>query len=219
MKRTLKNKEYAVKTKQEKARNDIAYIKRILEDSEKVFVENGVKNIMWGTLVAIGQLITYILVRKENSGIMADSMPAIIAVWVVTLAVLWLIIIILFRRQFNTMHVKSFAGRIFASIWIAMGIGSAICIFVILSTNVINPYLIDPIVSLFIGAAYFSTSVILSGRWMKLLALGWWGGSIPMFLYPSENCFLIFSTMIVLFAIVPGIGFYIRHKSAETRLS
>ena len=215
MKRTLKVKERTVKSKHEKALADLAYIKRILEDSEKVFVENGVENILWGTMVAVGQMITYFLVRQEKSCVIGNSMPIVIALWAITLVVLWALIVLLYRRHFRKNRVKTFAERMFVSIWTGTGIAIAISIFVILSSQVIDPYLIDPIVALFLGVAYYCNSMILSGKWMKIFAVGWWAGSIPMFLYPSDKCFIIFSAMIFALAIIPGLIFYVRHRSKE----
>lgn len=213
MKRTLKVKEGTVKSKQQKALADLAYIKHIIEDSERVFVDHGLENILWGTMVAFAQMLTYFLVRDDRCGT-AVPMTVVIAIWAVTLGVLWALIVMVCRNRFNRTRVKTFAGRMFLSIWTGTGIAIAISIFVILFSHVINPYLIDPIVALFLGVAYYCNSMILSSRWMKILAFGWWIGAIPMFLYPSDKCFIIFSVMILVLAIIPGIIFYRRHCAA-----
>jgi hypothetical protein len=196
----------------EKALRDIAYIKKIISDSERVVADKGTHYIMWGILVAFGQGLNYLFVELDDRNIIPDSFPYIIATWAVLFVAGGIFSLLHNRGKTRTKGSTTFAESIVGSVWLGVCLAMVIVIFLSLSAKVMNPFLIDPVVALFLGVAYFICSRLYVSRWMVVLAFGWWFGSIPMFLHPGKESFLVFGLMIVMFFIVPGIVFYLKHR-------
>jgi hypothetical protein len=197
----------------EKALRDIAYIKKIMSDSERIVADRGTYYITWGILVALGQGLNYLLVELGNQNIIPNSIPYIIATWAVLFLAGGTFSILHTRGRHRTKGSTTFAESIVGSVWLGLCLAMVIVIFLSLSTKVIDPFLIDPIIALFIGVGYFVCSRLYVSRWMVVLAFGWWFGSIPMFLHPGKESFLVFGLMIIVLFAIPGIAFYLKQRN------
>jgi len=195
-----------------KALQDIAYIKKIMSDSERMVADKGTHYILWGILVALGQGLNYLFVELDERDIILNSFPYIIATWAVLFTAGGIFSALHERGRSRTKGSTTFAERIVGSVWLGSCIAMIIVIFLSLSTKALDPFLIDPIIALLMGVSYFICSRLYVSRWMMFLSFGWWFGSIPMFLRPCKETFLVFGLMIVVLFLVPGIAFYLKHR-------
>jgi hypothetical protein len=192
---------------------DLAYIKSIIRDSDSDIAENGVIYVLWGLLVSLGQILTYAFLYMRDAGRISSVMPGIIATWAVLFCAGWIYSILRHRKERRSEGAVLFAKKILSMVWLSTGISVTIFLFIALIIPTIDSNLIHPVISLFLGSAYFITSAVYSKNAMKYLSFGWWAGAAVMFIIPGYTNFLIFGAMTLLLLVVPGILFYRRSRA------
>ena len=181
------------------AQLELNVIKKIMEDSRKVNVDNGIHYIFWGILVTSALLINYVMILNRTSGKYIGFM--------------WLILMVsgavadgfIGRREDRNRKVHTYASRLLGSLWMSSGIAMFMYGFIGTITGAYNPVFISPIISTSLGISYFTSGAIQQIKWMQYLAIGWWTGAIVLFIFPSIHTLLIFAVMMVGLQIIPGI--------------
>lgn len=192
-----------METKQ--AELEITLIKKIMQDSKKVTVDDGRDYIVWGVLVLIGLIGTYV-------SILIETYYYFVWLWIIVIGIGWIYSIAVHWREGSKEHTKTLAGKLLGGIWISCGIAMTLIGFLATFTGAIGGWSISPMMSVILGIAYFTSGIVYSHSWVKYLSLGWWCGAIIMFLYPGLHVLLIFAFMMILFQIIPGIIFYTKWK-------
>jgi hypothetical protein len=178
---------------------ELSVIKKIMEDSRRIYVNNGIHYIFWGVLVASALIINYVMLLINSSGKYAGYM--------------WLILMVsgviadglIGKYQDRKSKVHTFADRILGSLWLASAISMFIFGFVGTISGAYNPVFICPVISTSLGISYFTSGAIQQIKWLQYLSLGWWAGGIFLFAFPSIHTLLIFALMLIFFQVVPGI--------------
>jgi hypothetical protein len=137
--------------------------------------------------------------------------------WLVTMIAGAIIDIFIGRHQEKKSRVKTFAGKLLGSLWLASGIAMFTFGFIGPATGAYNPVFICPIISIALSVSYFTSGAIQQIRWLRYVAIGWWAGGVILFIFPSIHTLLIFAIMLVLFQIIPGIILNLKAKR-ETEL-
>jgi hypothetical protein len=114
---------------------------------------------------------------------------------------------------------RTFAGRIIASVWGAIGVGMTLLGFIGTMSHGINPMFISPILSVFLGTGYYITGKIIEVKWTSNIAFGWWTGAIVLFFYPGIHSLLIMALMMLFFQTIPGIIIYRKYKKEQETIS
>jgi hypothetical protein len=189
----------------QQAELEISMIKKIMEDSRKIVVYDGVGFIIWGVLVTAALLGTYfVILFKQYSYI-----PWI---WVFFMGGGWIYSIWHYRRKESKNKVKTLAGKIMGGLWISAGITMSIIGFVSPLGHSVSPYAISPLISVILGITYSVSGIVHQQVWLRNLAVGWWAGAVIMFLYPGPQTLLIFACMMVVLQTIPGIIIYSTFK-------
>ena len=185
---------------------EITLIKKMMEDSRKIIACDGKDFIVWGVLVLIGLIGTYVLesIRIYNY---------ISWLWIIVIVVGWIYSITIHWIGKSRIRVSTLAGKIIGGIWLSCGIAMTLIGFLGMYSGALKDWGISPMMSIVLGIAYFTSGIVYANSSVKYLALGWWGGAVIMFLYPGLHILLIFAAMMVLFQIIPGIIFYIKWKN------
>ncbi len=186
------------------ALEEIKFIKNIITDSRRSFVENGKGFIVWGILVFVGLVITYISVKLKFS---------INYIWVILIALGWIYSTVSNIRARKKRRTITFNQKILNAVWISAGISMTLVGFIPTYLGIFDPVYINPMLSVILGMAFFVSGFLYSYKKITYLAFGWWLGAIYMFIFPTLETLLIMSGMILLFQIVPGILFYINAKN------
>lgn len=189
----------------QQAELEINMIKKIMEDSRRIVIDDGAGYIVWGFLVIIALLSTYFIV-------LAKQFNYIVWVWLILMGGGWIYTIFHYRKKETRAKVKTFAGKILGGVWISAGISMTLIGFVGSASGAIGGYAISPLISVILGIAYFTSGIIYMQNWIKYLSIGWWAGAVIMFLWPGVNSFLIFSAMMALLQVLPGIILYSKFK-------
>lgn len=185
--------------------DELVFIRKVIEDSKRSVVENGIGYIFWGILVFIGLILVYL-------GIVFHLPTNSAWIWVVLIGFGWSYTIIANIKKHRKKPVKTFAGQILMSVWISAGIAMTIFGFVATSSGVIQGYGVSPLISLILGTAYFISGIVYDCKWVKLLSAGWWIGGIAMFYIHSMHQILVMALMMLVFQVIPGFVFYFNSK-------
>lgn len=189
------------------AQLELTVIKKIMEDSRRINLDNGIHYIFWGILVTIALLINYILLLTKSNGNYIGMM------WFILMITGAIIDGIIGKRQSKNAKVHTYAGNILGSLWLASGIAMFMFGFIGTITKAYNPVFISPIISVSLGISYFTSGAIQQINWLRNISFGWWIGAIYMFIFPSIHTLLIFAIMMICLQILPGI--ILNKKSKE----
>jgi len=199
-----------METKQ--AESELSVIKKIMEDSRRINIDNGIHYIFWGILVTVALLINYIMILTRT------SMNYIGLMWLILMVTGMFIDIFIGRNQERKSRVKTFTGKLLGSLWFATSISMFMFGFVGSVLKAYNPVFICPIISTVLGISYFTSGAIQQLKWLQNISLGWWAGAVILFIFPSVHTLLIFGIMMICFQIIPGIILY-KKSNEETVVS
>ena len=186
-------------------KDEIAFIKKVIEDSKRTIGGENMGSIVWGIIVVIGMLLTYLHI------IILHFIP-VVWVWIVLIGLGWIYTVYSTIKQKNKASVKTFGSRILTSLWTACGIVMTCIGFYATLTGFIKPWAIIPLCCMVIGIGYFVTADIADSRITKLFAFLWWIGGLLMMTWPGSYIFLIFALMIITMQIIPNIKYHLDWK-------
>jgi len=194
------------------AKQELEYIKKIMQDSRKIILDDGRGFIFWGVLIIVGLSVTYFsVIYKWHPPVLNYLWPFLIGFgWIYTLII-----------EFNRMkraRVKTFAGQILGTLWFSVGVSATIFGFVGSMSGAYDGVYISAVISVVLGIAYALSGVLYGKKWISLLAFGWWIGAITIFLWPTVHSILIMILMLTFFQTLPGIIIYRDLKKLRSEL-
>jgi hypothetical protein len=188
-----------IKTKTDFAEAELSMIKKIMEDSRRVNIDNGIHYIFWGVLVTIALLVNYAMLLTKT------YINYIGLIWFVLMTSGAVIDGIIGRRQSKNSPVHTITSKMLGSLWLASGIAMFMYGFLGIVTKAYDPIFICPIIATTLGISFFTSGTIQQINWLRNLSFGWWLGAAYMFIFPSVHTLLIFAVMIICFQLIPGI--------------
>jgi hypothetical protein len=186
------------------ALDELLFIKKVIQDSRKIVVDNGMGFIVWGILITFGMICGYI---KFLLDLKFDYMW----VWIVLIAVGWTYSFFTFYRK-KGKRVQTFVGRTIGCLWFSFGVSMTIIGFGGYYTNAIAGWQVSSIIAVLLGAAYYLSSVIYEWKWFKLIGLLWWVGSFVLFYVNGIEQFLVMACLLTLGQVLPGVILYRKSK-------
>lgn len=186
------------------ALEELQFIKKVIEDSKRSIIYNGIHYIVWGILVILGMCATYaVVVNRMNFNY--------IWIWIVVAAVGW---IFSFYLGLKSKHEQphTFSNKIIGVVWLAAGIGMMILGFIGPASGSLHPVYISPVLSVVLGMGYLITGQIVESKWLSYLSLGWWSGAVYMFFFPGDHTLIVMAIMMLFFQTIPGIIMYRKYK-------
>lgn len=180
-----------------KAQSDLAYIRELMVDTRRAAGVSGAYFILWGVLVGLGLLATWLQVI----GVLPYK-PLLTWGPVIALGILGNIL--LMRREMQE-PVQTPAGRLIGMVWVAVGVTQLIFFYAGLGTGALPGEQMPAVFSSLIGTGLFLTGVLACLGWLRNMAFGWWAGSLLMFLWPGEHVIALMGLMLLVFYVLPGI--------------
>ncbi len=191
------------------AKEQLAFIKSIMQDSQKVVADNGYGFILWGILILIAAVCSYILDQSQ-----LNQYQGWLYLLIVGLG--WLYMVVIHRRTKKYSIGNPLTKTIIDSIWTAVLISMTLLGFLGGATGAIDLNHMTAVMYTVLGTAYFLQGVITGKTWVRNLAFGWWGGSVMLFLITGPLALALMIVMMVGLQIVPGIIFNRQWKAALT---
>jgi len=184
------------------ARDDIAFIRRTMEQGRRVVGAWSPDVLVWGIAIAIGYFGTYARVRGY---------------WTVDPARLWLACIVLpwaytLRRLPARLVARgpdAPAERQLASPlaiqWFACGIFLTILGLATIFSGDRDPWWINPAVAGVMGIGFFVSSFLSNVVWLRWVGIAWWVGEVALFaLRQRPEGFLLAGALMLVLLAVPG---------------
>jgi hypothetical protein len=189
----------------QQAELEISMIKKIMEDSRRIVVDDGIGYIFWGILIFVGMISSYFVVLTKQYSYT-------IWIWVILIGGGWAYTIISYFLKDSKKQARTLAGKILGGLWVSTGISMTLIGFVGPLSHSIGGYTITPVISIILGIAYFVSGIVYGQGWVRNLAVGWWAGAVVMFFWPGIQMFLIFAAMMLFLQIIPGVIMYSKFK-------
>lgn len=180
---------------------DLAFIKKVMEDSRRMIEYNGFYFVLWGGLCLIGTGLSYLLG--------ALGKPHLITyIWLV----LWLggffTSFTAIRRSGK--RVKSFSSTLIGAIW---GCLFLLCLIIVGATAMTGALTLPfcmAITSGVIAAGVLMSAAVSRSRYLALLSIPWWIGGIGIGMLPSTLAPLALALLTLFFEFIPGLIMYLR---------
>lgn len=185
---------------------ELSVIKKIMEDSRSVVLNNGWHYVFWGIVVSCALIANYIMALTDVSGNYQGLM------WFILMVSAAIVGGIVERFAEKKRKVKTFASNLLGSLWFAGSIAMFMFGFIGSITHAYHPIYIAPIISTVLGLTYFTSGAIQQVKMLTYIAFVWWAGAILLFIFPTVHTLLIFGLMMIFFQVVPGIIIHRKFK-------
>ena len=182
---------------EEQAREDIAFIRRAIEEGSAYATACSPDMLVWGVAVAIGYLGTYSFIRGW-------SPVAPHALWAVCIGLPWLYSL---RRQWRRLLGDRPAGRgpmaqALSMLWLGCGVLLTTLAIAAIWSGDSREGWFDAVVAGVLGTAFFASSWLANLAWLCWLAIAWWVGELAIFAarHHPERLLLAAGLMLALLA-------------------
>ncbi len=193
----------------ENAIEEIALIRRVIDESRKFAFDNGKYYLLWGVLITIAIFVQYAAILTSNGSISTW-------IWVVTIGFGWLVSIVMGMRGPSRVSGWPVGAKLVALIWASSGVSMTIIGFVGPFTGALHPWAICPALATVMGGAYAISSLVYRLKWVTMVGIAWWVGALVMFAVKGLVTLPIFGSMMILFQIIPGLVFYRNSKKSNS---
>ncbi|HUI30760.1 MAG TPA: hypothetical protein VLX91_11125 [Candidatus Acidoferrales bacterium] len=183
---------------QQSAIEEIALIKRVIEESREFTCNSGKEIITWGILISIAVFASY-------GAIIAGYGHLAIWIWVVIIGSGWIFSIVMGIRKRPSM--ENLGVKILSYVWTSCGIAMTILGFAGTISGGLEDWAIAPVFATIMGVSFAVTALVQKLNWVLYVAVAWWVGSLLMFLVRGLETMPIFGVMIILFMVIPGMLF------------
>ncbi len=180
----------------DRVQKQLAVMRDMVNQCQKLVLEDGTLYILWGSLAVIASLVTYAL--------MWINAP----VW--TVVVLWIavfygpgMLVTYLKVRNKKKHVVTFGERVIGRLWLGVIIISILS--AILSSLQVLPWQVIVVIPFSFGLVYFPLAVLLDWKPLSFFALVWIAGGVVMLFVPFVYSFLVLDALIIVCEIIPGI--------------
>lgn len=182
------------------AREDIAFIRRTMEQGRRIAGAWSPDMLVWGVAVAIGYFATYARVRDY---------------WTVDSDWVWVACIVLgWAYSLRRVPARLFAPQPDAQradaaplsmLWFACGIFLTILGLAAIISAERGSWWINPVAAGAMGIGFFVSSFLSSVTWLRWVGIAWWAGEVAAFaLHRRAEGLLLMGALMLLLLAVPG---------------
>jgi hypothetical protein len=182
---------------EEQAREDIAFIRRAIEEGSAYATACSPDMLVWGIAVALGYLGTYGFIRGWSP--IAPN-----ALWAACIGLPWLYSL---RRQLGRLlggapSTRGPMAQALSMLWLGCGVLLTTLAIAVCWGGEIRQGWFDAVAAGVLGTAFFASSWLAHLPWLRWLAIAWWIGELAIFAsrYHPEALLLAGALMLVLLA-------------------
>lgn len=193
---------------EQRAQEDLAMIRRLMEDSRREIVDRGRHFLVWGVIGALGSLLTYGHAVQWSS-----FSPGWL--WLGLMALGWTASTLIALRETRAARVQTAARRLLSVVSIASAVTITLVALAGMFGGLVAVETLPGLLSVVIGVPVLVAGALAGEGWLQLVGVGWWvGGGIMLFAGGLYSLLLMSAMSLVLMA-VPGGVLYA--KSRGTR--
>lgn len=182
---------------QHDALQDLAYIRQVMEQTQRYTAAKGVFFVIWGVAVSLALLLTWLQILGHIGGTNFE-------VWIGTMLVGWLLTMYCAWRQQRESAVPHHA-RLIGMNWTAIGIAMGLAYFVGVPMKSIGFQAIPGLSALFVGVGIFNTGHLSGIRWLAGVGVVWLLCGGLMLAWPGLHTLLFMALLLLFGQIVPGL--------------
>ncbi len=186
---------------QQSAIEEIALIRRVMDESRRFAFDNGKYYLAWGIIITIAIFAQYAVILTKNESVSSW-------IWIVAVGLGWIISILMGMREPSKSSGWPVGAKLISLIWISSGVSMMIIGFVGPMTGALHDWAICPAIATVMGGAYTISSLVYRLKWVTMVGIAWWVGALVMFAVKGIETLPIFGAMMILFQIVPALAFY-----------
>lgn len=185
----------------QQAQEDLQFIRRMLDETRRTVVDNGMHYINWSVMPALGILGTYIV------GLTQSPSAYIFWIWTAVVTIGW-IISLLIGMKGERKRTPNFAERILTAVWVGAGITMTITAFAGMISEAFSPQAIPALIATIMGIPFLISGMAYDLKWFKSLAAVWWIAGIIFFFWNSFHTLAALGLLMILCQTIPGIYLY-----------
>lgn len=183
-----------------KAAEDLAFIRKIMDESSSFAEAGGDYFVIWGAVTGIAMLTTWAIASRYLPG----TGQMIWGVWVVAL-VMGLLLSAWRGRRKARPPVSNSANRQIGAVWFAVGMPMLLLFFVGQSYELLRAQAIPATAAALLGTGIYLTGTLAKIGWLRNLAFIWWLASIALMLVQGATVFLVYALLVFTLYVLPGI--------------
>jgi hypothetical protein len=194
---------------QTQAREDLAAIRRLMEDGQRVVNSAGPHFVAWGLLTSAALAATYVLAGRGETRLITWA-------WAVAVGLGWLgsLALTVAEGRRVRVRVRSATGRILGGVWTGTGVTMMLLGFAAPAGGGVDTAVITGVLAAVMGSGFFATGLLVGSRWMQGAAAAWWAGALGMLLRPGPHGLLVTAALVLVLQTLPGLWLMLRERRA-----
>jgi hypothetical protein len=161
---------------EDRAREDIAFIRRAIEEGGAYATGSSPDMLVWGIAVAVGYLGAYAFAAGWS-----PIAPG--ALWAVCLSLPWVFSLRRVVRRFagSRAPARGPMARALAMLWLGCGVFLTTLAIPVIATGEGRNGWFDAVVAGVMGTAFFASASLTNLMWLRWIAAAWWLGELATF--------------------------------------
>lgn len=172
---------------------DLAYVKRIVDATQRALVADARPLLAWGFLSLAGVGLVYLVPPLDS-----------IWLWVALIGSAWCYTGIRAFSRSRDSVACGFSQRVLARLWFGIFTAMTLIGFAGTFSGSLPPAAITPVFAALFGVGSLASAALLEGQRLAVLALGWWLGAIALFLIPPQWRLAVFGGLLTILLIAPA---------------
>jgi len=194
---------------EDRAREDIALIRRAIEEGVAYTTACSPDMLVWGVAVALGYLHTYAFIRGWSA-----MQPN--AAWAICIGLPWIYSL---RRQIRTLFgsappPRGPVAQALGMLWLGCGVFLTIMGVAAIATGAIREGWFGAVVAGVMGIAFYASAWMTNLAWLRWVAVAWWVGEIAIFALRHQAEVLPLSAALMLI-LLAGPGLVLLRRGAR----
>ena len=191
----------------DQVRQDIAFIRRAVEEGGAYATASSSDMLVWGIAVAIGYLGTYAFIRGWSP--MTPS-----ALWAACIGLPWVYSL---RRQLRRLLGGALPERgpmaqALAMLWLGCGTFLTILVIIVIASGDGREGWCDAVVAGVLGIAFFASAWLSNLRWLRWVAIAWWIGEIAIFALRHDASLRLPLAAVLMLVLLAGPGLLLMRR-------
>jgi len=195
----------------DQVREDIAFIRRAVEEGGAYATAHGTHMVVWGVAVAFGYLATYAFVR----GWSPVAPPGI---WLLCMGLGWLYSLQRPLRRLasgeTSFQTRGPMAQALRMLWLGCGMFLTVLAIAVLTSSDLRQGWCDAIVAGALGIGFFASASLTNLPWLRWVAVAWWLGEIAMFALRHDAELRLPLAAILMLLLLAGPGLLLMRRRA-----